>query len=95
MYEFLNELETLIQNRKNKPSPHSYVSSLFEAGLDRLLKKIGEEAGEVIIASKNQNHTELKHEAADLMFHLLLVLAYHNLSLSDITSVLKDRHHGS
>lgn len=95
MYEFLNELETLIQNRKNHPSQNSYVSSLFEAGLDRLLKKIGEEAGEVIIASKNNHLPELKHEAADLIFHLLLVLAYHNLSLSDIIAVLKERHHGS
>jgi phosphoribosyl-ATP pyrophosphohydrolase len=94
MYEFLKKLETTIKNRQENPKTTSYVSSLFKGGLDRILKKIGEEAGEVIIAAKNQNQEELKNETADLLFHLLVTLAHQNLSLTDVVAVLEERHHG-
>ena len=76
MSNFLNELDALLTKRKLSKTPNSYTSSLFESGLDRILKKIGEEAGEVIIAAKNKDTVELKNEAADLLFHLMLGLIY-------------------
>ena len=92
MNTFINELETIIKQRKNNPSENSYTSSLFQGGLDRILKKIGEEAGEVIIAAKNHDTQELSNEAADLVFHLLILLQEQDLSFEDIISTLKQRH---
>tara|TARA_B100001989_G_C24450233_1_gene418546 strand:+ start:553 stop:837 length:285 start_codon:yes stop_codon:yes gene_type:complete len=92
METFLTDLDLLLTNRKEQKKSGSYTSSLFEAGTDRLLKKIGEEAGEVIIAAKNNDATELKNEAADLLFHLMIVLKDQNLSINDVIAVLKDRH---
>lgn len=92
MNTFINELETIIKQRKNSPSENSYTSSLFQGGLDRILKKIGEEAGEVIIAAKNHDTQELSNEAADLVFHLLILLQEQDLSFEDIISTLKQRH---
>ena len=90
--EFLNQLEEIINNRKDNPSESSYTSQLFEGGLDRILKKIGEEAGEVIIAAKNNDLNELSNESADLLFHLLILLKQQGLQLSDVVSVLESRH---
>jgi phosphoribosyl-ATP pyrophosphohydrolase len=92
MTHFLNELTLLIKNRKESPSDSSYTSSLFQKGKDRILKKIGEEAGEVIIASKNNDKVELKNEAADLLFHLMIALQELDLNLEDVVEVLKERH---
>ncbi len=89
---FLETLETIIEDRHNNPKEGSYTSSLFKGGLDRQLKKIGEEAGEVIIAAKNQDNTELSNESADLIFHLLIVLRQQGLSLDDVLTVLQQRH---
>ncbi len=90
--EFLNQLEAIIKDRKDNPSETSYTSQLFEGGLDRILKKIGEEAGEVIIAAKNNDTNELTNESADLLFHLLIVLQQQGLSLSDVVAQLESRH---
>ena len=90
--EFLNQLEEIINNRKDSPSESSYTSKLFEGGLDRILKKIGEEAGEVIIAAKNNDPNELSNESADLLFHLLILLKQQGLQLSDVVSILESRH---
>jgi phosphoribosyl-ATP pyrophosphohydrolase/phosphoribosyl-AMP cyclohydrolase len=65
---------------------------MHQAGLDRILKKIGEEAGEVIIAAKNGNPEEIRWEAADLLFHLLLTLAETGLTLEDLAETLLKRH---
>ena len=90
--EFLNQLEAIIKDRKDNPSDSSYTSKLIEGGLDRILKKIGEEAGEVIIAAKNNDNNELTNESADLLFHLLIVLQQQGLSLSDVAAQLESRH---
>ena len=90
--DVLDNVEALIWERKTSKKQDSYVAHLFNSGLDRILKKIGEEAGEVIIASKNYDTHEICHEAADLLFHLMVVLSYHNLKLDDVIAVLDDRN---
>ena len=69
----------------------SYVASLMTKGLDSILKKVGEEAGEVIIASKNNDQKEIVHEVADLWFHTLVTLAYHEIPLDAIYHELDKR----
>ena len=90
---FLNELESIIRDRIATSSENSYVGTLVKSGLDRVLKKIGEEAGEVIIAAKNQSADELRFETADLVFHLSIVLQMAGLSWDDIDQELRRRHH--
>jgi len=92
MCDFIETLETIIQDRKKGNQPDSYTASLFRKGKDRILKKIGEEAGEVIIASKNNDKEELKNESADLLFHLLVTLHEADLTFEDVIHVLKSRH---
>ncbi len=92
MLTFISQLETIIENRKEKLPEGSYTTTLFKAGLDRILRKIGEESGELIIAGKNQNKTEIANEAADLLFHILVLLHNEGLSLKDVEEVLKNRH---
>lgn len=92
MFEFLNELESTIEHRKKTLPENSYTTKLFNGGLDRILKKIGEEAGEVIIAAKNQDAVELSNESADLLFHLLVLLHQQNLSFQSVVDVLEKRH---
>jgi phosphoribosyl-AMP cyclohydrolase / phosphoribosyl-ATP pyrophosphohydrolase len=92
MCQFIETLEQIIKDRKENPVPGSYTTSLFEKGLDRILKKIGEEAGEVIIAAKNNDKEELTNEAADLIYHLIVTLQHQNVSLKDVYSVLEARH---
>ncbi len=90
--DFLNTLEDIIDDRIGNSHENSYVKSLVDGGLDRILKKIGEEAGEVIIAAKNNSRPELLNESADLIFHLLIVLKSSGYSINDVVSVLADRH---
>ncbi len=92
MTDFIKHLESIIKDRKDNPQDSSYTSKLFQGGIDRIAKKIGEEAGEVIIAAKNQDKTELANESADLLFHLLMLLQAEGLTLDDVISVLKTRH---
>lgn len=92
MYPFIQELENIISDRFKNRNEKSYTSMLFNQGIDRILKKVGEEAGEVIIAAKNNDKEELKNESADLLFHLLLALKEQGLTLSDVEAVLKERH---
>lgn len=90
--DFLLELENLLKTRKQNLPEESYTTRLFQGGLDRILKKIGEEAGEVIIASKNSSKEELIHEIADLLFHIQVLLIEKNISLQEIVEELKTRH---
>jgi phosphoribosyl-ATP pyrophosphohydrolase len=92
MQNFIEELDNIIADRKKGNNPDSYTASLFKQGKDRILKKIGEEAGEVIIASKNNDPEELKNEAADLVFHLMVTLQEQNLTFKDVVEILKSRH---
>jgi len=91
--EFLVKLEEIINDRhKTKDSVESYTSSLFKEGLDRIAQKVGEEAIETVIAAKNIDQAEFENEAADLLFHLLVLLKAKNSSLSSIVKVLEARN---
>jgi len=87
----LEELYEVIDDRKRNPREGSYVSSLFQNGINKILKKIGEEAGEAIIAAKNENKEELIYEVADLWFHTLITLAYFGISPQEIYEELGRR----
>ncbi len=87
----LNTVYDVIIDRKDKPSESSYVSSLYSSGIDKILKKISEESGELIISSKNNNKDEIVYEAADLWFHSLVLLGYHGLSPQDVYKELEKR----
>lgn len=89
---FLTELETIIRDRKNNPTDTSYTASLFAKGINKIAQKVGEEAVEVVIESKDNNDDLFKGEAADLLFHYLILLQAKNFTLNDIISVLKSRH---
>ncbi|GAA6741039.1 bifunctional phosphoribosyl-AMP cyclohydrolase/phosphoribosyl-ATP diphosphatase HisIE [Thermus oshimai] len=88
----LAQVYATIEERLKILPEGSYVARLHREGLDRILKKIGEEAGEVMIAAKNHNPEELRHEAADLLFHLLLVLAEEGVGLDALAETLWARH---
>ncbi|MEM1042861.1 MAG: bifunctional phosphoribosyl-AMP cyclohydrolase/phosphoribosyl-ATP diphosphatase HisIE [Bacteroidota bacterium] len=87
----LGDLERTIADRFASGSPGSYVRSLASAGLDRCAQKVGEEAVEVVIAAKNADDDALAGEAADLVFHLLVLLRQRGLGLGDVTAVLAKR----
>jgi len=87
----LQELYEVIMERKRLNPENSYVAKKFKEGIDRILKKVGEEAGEVIIAAKNGNKEEISWEIADLIFHLLLILGFYDMSLDDIYDRLIER----
>ncbi|WP_028783702.1 bifunctional phosphoribosyl-AMP cyclohydrolase/phosphoribosyl-ATP diphosphatase HisIE [Thalassobacillus devorans] len=91
-YEILDRLVTLLADRKATRPEGSYTSKLFQEGVDRIAKKIGEEAGEVIIAAKNDDPEELSMESADLLFHLLILLTDRNVSIDQVLGVLEERH---
>lgn len=89
---FLEELEAVLRERKEKMPEKSYTANLFREGDDRILKKIAEEAGEVLLAGKNHNHKEIVHESADLLFHLLVFLVHADVPLHDVIKELEIRH---
>ncbi len=89
---FLVTLENIINDRKNNPSDKSYTTSLFEKGINKIAQKVGEEATELIIEAKDENADLFKNEAADLIFHYLILLSAKGFTLQDIMEVLKDRH---
>lgn len=89
---FLFDLENIIADRKNNPSEQSYTSSLFKKGINKIAQKVGEEAVELVIEAKDDNDHLFKDEAADLLFHYLILLQAKGFSLKDIISVLKERH---
>ncbi len=87
----LDDIYGVILERRRNPSPDSYVSALTTKGKDAILKKIGEEAAEVIIASKGLDKQQVIHEMADLWFHCMVLMAEEGLSHSDILKELEDR----
>ncbi|TGB02305.1 bifunctional phosphoribosyl-AMP cyclohydrolase/phosphoribosyl-ATP diphosphatase HisIE [Halobacillus salinus] len=91
-YAILDELQEVLSERKATLPEGSYTSTLFQEGVDRIAKKIGEEAGEVIIAAKNDDPEEMALESADLLFHLLLLLTDRQVPLDDVLAVLEKRH---
>ena len=86
------KLYKLIEERKTNPSEKSYTSYLFEKGIDKILKKVGEEATEVIIGAKNNDNEELKYEIADLYYHTLVLMIEQGLTIQDIKEELAKRH---
>lgn len=89
---FLNELEAIIRDRKDHPSDNSYVSSLFEKGINKIAQKVGEEAVELVIEAKDDQEDLFKNEAADLLFHYLILLQAKGFVLKDIIRVLEARN---
>ncbi|WP_285768339.1 bifunctional phosphoribosyl-AMP cyclohydrolase/phosphoribosyl-ATP diphosphatase HisIE [Peribacillus sp. SI8-4] len=89
---FLTELEQLIAQRKAEMPEGSYTTYLFDKGVDKILKKVGEEAAEVIIAAKNRDAEELSMESADLLYHLFVLLQEQELPFQAVLDVLKARH---
>lgn len=88
----LDRLFDRILDRKKKPKEGSYTQYLFDQGIDKILKKIGEEASEVIIAAKNPSHEAVLEESADLLYHLWVLLAERNLRPEEIYEILERRH---
>lgn len=88
----LISLEEVIIDRKTNPQSGSYTTSLFEAGINKVAQKVGEEAVELIIESKDSNRALFLNEAADLMYHYLVLLSAKDCSMNDVLEVLKKRH---
>jgi phosphoribosyl-ATP pyrophosphohydrolase/phosphoribosyl-AMP cyclohydrolase len=87
----LRELYSVIEQRKEKRPDGSYTTYLFNSGLDKILKKVGEEATETIVAAKNSDSQRLVSEASDLLYHLLVLLVERGVTLDEITRELKER----
>lgn len=93
--QILLQLEKIIEERELLRPKGAYTTYLFEEGIDKILKKVGEEAAEVIIAAKNRDKEELKWEAADLIYHLFVLLREQKLPFTEILHVLDKRHEKS
>lgn len=87
----LNELYKVIQEKRVHGGEKSYTKYLFTAGQDKILKKVGEEAAETIIASKNNSNSEVLYEMSDLWYHCMVLLAYHNIYPSELLAELSSR----
>jgi phosphoribosyl-ATP pyrophosphohydrolase/phosphoribosyl-AMP cyclohydrolase len=90
--DFLIYLQGIINERKNNPTDKSYTSSLFQKGINKIAQKVGEEAIELVIEAKDNDADLFKNEAADLMFHYLILLSAKGFSLSDVIEILKKRN---
>ena len=90
-YAIIDELFSVIEDRKVNPKEGSYTNYLFTKGVDKICKKVGEESAEVIIAAKNRSPEELSNEAADLIYHLLVLLAEQGMKPQDVFAVLQKR----
>ncbi|MFD1122320.1 phosphoribosyl-ATP diphosphatase [Methylophilus flavus] len=91
MSDVLNRLSELLEQRKSADPSSSYVAKLYAKGLDSILKKIGEEATETVIAAKGGNAEEIIYETADLWFHTLVLLSHVGLSAQDVLNELARR----
>lgn len=88
----LEELYAIICQRRDNPAPNSYTAKLFAQGKDEIIKKVGEEAVEVVLAAAGQSQQRLVEEVADLAYHTLVLLAASNLTPADIQAELARRH---
>ena len=86
-------LEDVIQERKNNPKAGSYTNRLLDSGINKVAQKVGEEAVELVIEAKDNDREKFLGEAADLMYHYLVLLAAKNHNLEDVVKVLRGRHH--
>ena len=91
-WNFLRSLEVLIEGRRNADPSTSYTAHLFARGTKRIAQKVGEEGVETALAATVKDKEELKNEAADLVYHLLVLLADADLELADVIDILRARH---
>jgi phosphoribosyl-ATP pyrophosphohydrolase/phosphoribosyl-AMP cyclohydrolase len=91
-HEFLVQLEQVIEQRKTADPDTSYVASLFAKGMNKIAQKVGEEAVELVIEAKDQNHELFLEESADLLFHYLMLLQAKGFKLADVVKILEKRH---
>lgn len=91
MMDTLKGLYELIKERKHTPQEGSYTCYLFDKGLDKILKKCGEECSETIIAAKNNDNAETANELCDLMYHLLVLMVEQGIELSEVEKILEQR----
>jgi len=89
---FIDQLRAIIKDRKNNPSEKSYTASLFAKGINKIAQKVGEEAVEIVIEAKDDNKELFLGEAADLLFHYLILLEAKGYELDEVMQVLIDRH---
>jgi phosphoribosyl-ATP pyrophosphohydrolase len=89
--DILNTVYQVILDRKANPSDNSYTASLMQKGIDKILKKVGEEATEVVIAAKGGKREEIIYETADLFFHLLVMLGFNDIPPEEIYAELRRR----
>ena len=90
-HDILEAVYQIILERKANPTDSSYTAALMRGGIDKILKKIGEEATEVVIAAKGGNHDEIVYETADLIFHLLVMLGHQDIPPSKVYDELRRR----
>lgn len=88
---FIEKLASVIKDRKNNPTDVSYTASLFKKGINKIAQKVGEEAVEIVIEAKDNNDDLFKGEAADLLYHYLILLEAKNIPLDDVIKVLESR----
>jgi len=92
MDKCIQEVYETILDRRDHPVEKSYTHYLFEQGVDKILKKVGEESAETIIAAKNGNNEDTVGEIADLTYHVLVLMAHQGITLDDLKAVLEQRH---
>lgn len=91
-YKFIDRLIEVIKERRTSPTTTSYTASLFAKGINKIAQKVGEEAVELILEAKDDNKELFLNEAADLLFHYLILLEAKNTSLAEVINVLENRH---
>ena len=87
----LEQLYDIINDKKTNPTKESYTCYLFEQGTDKILKKVGEESTELVIAAKNKNKVDIVNETADLFYHVCVLLSEQNVKITDVFSELETR----
>lgn len=92
VFDIVEQVSEKIKDRKDNQLPGAYTTYLFEKGLDKMLKKVGEETSEVIIAAKNEDKAEITAEISDLLYHLLVVMETSGVTLVDVKKELMNRH---
>ena len=89
--DIMRELYSVITDRKANPVEGSYTNYLFDKGIDKILKKLGEEATEIVIAAKNPNPNEVKYEISDFLYHMMVLMAEKGITWEEITTELANR----
>ncbi len=91
MSEVFKELYDVVVNRRDNPQEGSYTCYLFEKGIDKILKKCGEECTEMVIAAKNKDNTELSNEICDLLYHMIVMMVERGVTVEEIQAILEER----